>query len=329
MSKKLLIVNAENYMEVPFENQLTIGRDVYNSLSLPDPEISRSHAIIFEQGDQTIIKDLNSRNGVYVNGDRVKEQVLQTGDEIVIGSSIIFFDPVREMDLDQGLSRRGGYVLSQAAERHRVKHVEPVTVYTCPQMNKIVQQVFNQPEDTTFFTMSNALGLLRAFYAMGRGRDTAELFQVTLEIALELLGGDHGVIMETDVTKDRIKVRSLISRKRNSDTIEISQQILRVVLRAERCVFCPDVNEDNRFNEVNSGGECPVHSFVAAPVMCGQNYYGFMYLYSETDATEYDYVSLRSLYFLASHLGALLQPHQTHFGHESALELHRGAAVGD
>ena len=51
MSKKLLLINQTDYMEGPFDQQLTIGRDVFNSLSLQDSEISRSHAIIFEQGD--------------------------------------------------------------------------------------------------------------------------------------------------------------------------------------------------------------------------------------------------------------------------------------
>ena len=40
MSKKLLIVNPEQCMEVHFDQQITIGRDLYNSLSLQDAEVS-------------------------------------------------------------------------------------------------------------------------------------------------------------------------------------------------------------------------------------------------------------------------------------------------
>ena len=73
---RLLILHPSGRTEVTFDQQLTIGRDVYNSLCLHDPEISRSHAIIFEHNGDVIIKDLRSRNGIYVNGLKVADQAL-------------------------------------------------------------------------------------------------------------------------------------------------------------------------------------------------------------------------------------------------------------
>ena len=48
---------------------------------------------------------MSSRNGVYVNGDRVNEQTLLDGDEVVMGSTIIFFNPVENMEIEKSLSR--------------------------------------------------------------------------------------------------------------------------------------------------------------------------------------------------------------------------------
>lgn len=320
MVKKLLIINPDQYMEVPFEQQLTIGRDVYNSLSLQDVEISRSHAIIFDQGAKTIIKDLNSRNGVYVNGDRVQEQVVQDGDEIVVGSTIIFFNPAEGLEIEKRLSRRGEYLFERRASKSAPRPAEPVTIFTPNQMEKVVHRLFNDPESTTFFTLTNATALLRTFYNMGHATSTQDLFRVTLENAMELLGGDRGVIMESDGGKEKLKVRSIHSPDENDSTIEISQQVLRVVLRAERCVYCPNIESDSRFAKPGQRNRHGIHSFISAPIIVGKTYFGFVYLHSESKKREYDYVALRSLYLIASLLAALLQPHRTHFVHEPAAE---------
>lgn len=320
MGGKLLIINPEHYMEVPFDQQVTIGRDVYNSLSLQDAEISRSHAIIFDQGNQAFIKDLNSRNGVYVNGDRVTEQSLKSGDEIIVGSSIIIFNPPEKMDIEQALSRRGRHIFSNRAAGAPSRYDHPVTVFTSEQMDKSIHDLFHSPDETNFFSLPNAMSLIQAFLDMDHADNTPELFRMTLKRALGFIGGKRGVIMETDESKEKLKVRSIRPRSAEEGEIEISQQVLRVVLRAERCVFCPNVAEDNRFSKMAGRSHNAVHSFLAAPILMGSTCFGFIYLESDDENCEYDYVDLRSLYFIASHLAALLQPRETHFTHDQEVE---------
>jgi hypothetical protein len=320
MAGKLLIINPQHYMEVPFDQQVTIGRDVFNSLSLQDGEISRSHAIIFDQGDQPYVKDLNSRNGVYVNGDKVSEQALEAGDEIIVGSSIIFFNPPEKMDIEQALSRRGEQIFARRAASAPSRYDHPVTVFTCAQMEGAIQDLFKGPDETNFFSLPNAMSLLQAFRDMDHAGNSPDLFRMTLKRALGFIGGKRGVIMETDTAKEKLKVRSIRPRTSKAGEIEISQQVLRVVLRAERCVFCPNVAEDNRFAKMAGRANNPVHSFLASPIIMGSTCFGFIYLESEDESCEYDYVDLRSLFFIASHLAALLSPRETHFVHVPELE---------
>lgn len=69
----------------------TLGRESCDIL-LPGEEISRRHAQITRQGEQLFINDLNSTNGVYVNGARVTApRLLQSGDQIRIGTVILTF----------------------------------------------------------------------------------------------------------------------------------------------------------------------------------------------------------------------------------------------
>src|ERR1700730_16544752 len=67
------------------ESMLTIGRIAGNTIVLDHPQVSGHHAVLEKvEGGYSVI-DTNSTNHVYVNGQRVANQVLRTGDEIRIG----------------------------------------------------------------------------------------------------------------------------------------------------------------------------------------------------------------------------------------------------
>lgn len=327
MSKKILIINQDDTMEVPFEQQITIGRDVHNELSLQDAEISRTHAIVFETGSVTLIKDLSSRNGIFVNGEQVIEKPLARGDEIILGSTIMIFDPPEGARLNDLLSERGAYLIEHREERSDGKGLEPVNIYSCEQLDRMIKQLLNSSEDeTSFFTIDNAMKLLKTVHDMGHVRDTSDLFRVALDHAVEIVGGDHGIVMEANAKKEKLKVRSLYSLDDEDSAMEISRQILRVVLRAERGVFCPNVGADRQFAKMLKGSETrPVRSFVASPIRTEKNYFGFMYLHSEDPEVQYDFTSLRSLYFTASHLAALLEPKKTRFKHAQLIDQREAA----
>jgi len=62
-----------------------IGRGGDNELVLDTKHVSRYHAVLLAGPVHTSIEDLNSTNGVFVNGKRVARQVLKDGDRVTIG----------------------------------------------------------------------------------------------------------------------------------------------------------------------------------------------------------------------------------------------------
>lgn len=69
------------------EGTFAVGRNASCQLSLDDPLVSRRHALFEVAGAQVSVEDLNSRNGVIVNGHRIDGKVsLNVGDRILIGS---------------------------------------------------------------------------------------------------------------------------------------------------------------------------------------------------------------------------------------------------
>jgi len=75
-----------------FKNRLTIGRTGHNDIQLKAECISRRHAVIVTDTDSTRIVDWGSRNGVFVNERRIKEQVLRNGDIVTIGTADFKFE---------------------------------------------------------------------------------------------------------------------------------------------------------------------------------------------------------------------------------------------
>ena len=64
-----------------------IGRDASNHIVLNDKLVSRQHAkLTVSDIGQVAIKDLGSSNGTFVNGNRITESILKTGDIVKCGS---------------------------------------------------------------------------------------------------------------------------------------------------------------------------------------------------------------------------------------------------
>ena len=73
------------------KERITIGRDPANDLHINHPLVSKRHAEIVREDGKTIIVDLGSTNGTFVNGLKVKRHELHEMDRIVIGPSELRF----------------------------------------------------------------------------------------------------------------------------------------------------------------------------------------------------------------------------------------------
>jgi DNA-binding CsgD family transcriptional regulator len=73
--------------------RLTLGADPANDLALPaDPTLSRLHAALERYGAGWCVRDLDSRNGTFVNGQRVwRERPLRPGDELRVGATRLVY----------------------------------------------------------------------------------------------------------------------------------------------------------------------------------------------------------------------------------------------
>lgn len=89
----LVIVRGRNIGEsfLLEDNEVSIGRDPQSDIFLDDITVSRKHARIRIDGEKTIISDVGSLNGTYVNRNQIEEIDLRDRDEVQIGKFRLVF----------------------------------------------------------------------------------------------------------------------------------------------------------------------------------------------------------------------------------------------
>jgi hypothetical protein len=78
------------------KRRVLLGRSRECDIQVEDPNVSRRHAELRQEGSSYWIVDLDSTNGVEVNGRRVKRAKLDAGDVVTVGSTEITFGRERD-----------------------------------------------------------------------------------------------------------------------------------------------------------------------------------------------------------------------------------------
>ena len=68
------------------KDTFTIGRNADNDIALDDPCISKLHAVIVTLGNDQVMEDVGSANGVLINGKKTAKRILQNNDMIGMGA---------------------------------------------------------------------------------------------------------------------------------------------------------------------------------------------------------------------------------------------------
>lgn len=100
LRKCVLAVTEGPAAKVKFElgkkKTIRIGKKNDNDIVVNDKTVSRNHVEIETTSDSFLLRDLNSTNGTFINGTRVKEAFLSPGDVISIGNTKIVYQAFDE-----------------------------------------------------------------------------------------------------------------------------------------------------------------------------------------------------------------------------------------
>src|SRR5439155_6845565 len=91
VGRELVTLSVDGRKHEVTKQRTVIGRSRECDVQIEDPSASRRHAEVRQEGTAYWIVDLDSTNGLEVNGMRTKRSKLQNGDRITIGSTEISF----------------------------------------------------------------------------------------------------------------------------------------------------------------------------------------------------------------------------------------------
>jgi predicted component of type VI protein secretion system len=85
VSRKLVITDGTRERELQLVGRLVVGRDPSCDISHDHSLLSRRHAEFVTTGSAVTVRDLGSRNGLFINGTRAADRTLEPGDVVQIG----------------------------------------------------------------------------------------------------------------------------------------------------------------------------------------------------------------------------------------------------
>jgi pSer/pThr/pTyr-binding forkhead associated (FHA) protein len=91
VSRRLIVDDGRSKRELLLVGRLIVGRDPACEISHGDPRLSRRHAELDVTPEGVRVRDLQSRNGIRVNGEAVDEALLKPGDSVQIAHLVLQF----------------------------------------------------------------------------------------------------------------------------------------------------------------------------------------------------------------------------------------------
>lgn len=85
MAKLVVLSAGLNGRSYDLVDKTTIGRVDDNSFQIAEPSVSSHHCEVLLRGSDIVIKDLNSTNGTFINGEKISESVLKPGQTLRLG----------------------------------------------------------------------------------------------------------------------------------------------------------------------------------------------------------------------------------------------------
>jgi Nif-specific regulatory protein len=249
--------------------EFSVGRNPSNRLAVSDPSLSRQHCVIARHGDQFDIRDLDSRNGTFVNGVPVHERALAAGDEIQIGNSLFLFlsedtqpAPSASVRLDERSVLTGATVILRSEDS---RYLQPDKVATTP------LPVLRVARDLK--------ALLKLSTAINSVRKLETLERQLMECIFEVVPAARGAILLTGDNPDEFN--SVFSWDREVGTIApfpVSATVVRKVLQEKVGVLSTDVMEDVALGASKSLLAAETRSLLAVPLNVFERMLGLIYL---------------------------------------------------
>lgn len=301
-------LHGEPYRFALEKEVITIGRSKKNDLVLADQWLSRIHAEIRRDSSRHFIRDLDSRNGTYVNGMRLSQRVpLQNGDVVTLGDQQIRFvhdasGSVVLTETPAGLDVEGTLVVS-TEELLQAARAKEDTWDNIAGNRGGRQAAHSIADDSARILKQNQIlsALSQASMALISNRPVNELLEFILELAFKVIRAERGVLMLT-IEGGGLSVEAVRSADGRNTTEEIafSRSIADKVVKEKVSILTKNALADPRFDRQQSIISLGIRSAMCVPLWHDDAVTGLIYVDSLSRENSFNQDDLTLLSSLAN-----------------------------
>ncbi|MBM3297243.1 MAG: FHA domain-containing protein, partial [Candidatus Aminicenantes bacterium] len=259
---------------LPLEgDKITFGRSADNTLPLSDPFSSGRHAVLTIDEGRFRVRDLGSKNGVFVNGKRIQGEVeIRSGDEILIGQTRLSVDRklLSNVELSDGPSPSTSFNTIMKLDDILIKPESRTTTRAAIPPGDLEKMKLEHRLYAVMAEVSKALLLHRPLN---------ELLEHIMELISQNLPLDRGALLLREGSPEQLipKVVRINDKSLAGQKMQLSRSIVNMAFEQELAVLSRDALSDPRFRARDSIITAHIKSAICVPLWNNEKVIGIVY----------------------------------------------------
>ena len=281
------------HFELPSNEPQMIGRSA-ESLPLTDTTVSRRHAELTPDNGKWFLRDLESANGTFVNGELIHGRTeLASGDQVRCGETLLLFNVAPEQDRSDVISLLDDESFESTIEG---------------------KQALATPGSVQTGDASQSAAHLKLIYELtalpARCANPQELLNRVMDLVFRELHPERGFILLQRGPGDRSTpaVVRYASRPKTRDDgrIPVSRTIIEHTLTHRQGVLSTNAMNDSRFRSGDSVQAYGIRSAICVPIVHGERIYGVIHVDNSLSHATFTEAQLRLMTAIGQHAGLAL-----------------------
>ncbi len=307
--------NRQESMSVPDKDlPFTVGRDKENKLHIKSTAVSRFHAVLFCEKGEYFVQDMDSTNGTFLNGKKIKRSKVNPGDRVTVANVDIVIDAAPSplhgfklpldltVSIDDPISSDATIIVKNPSQQLII--AEPET-----KVSKDRRAENRRQRDKRLSKSYKALQVLyRADQVLRDIDDFKQLLENFMDLITTVIPATRGYIflLNTDDGLPVPYVRRAPGSATSDTEIVVSKTILKTAVERKESLISKDALVDERFIHSKSVANYKVRSAICAPLMNRGKVLGIIYLDSTDKSNLYTRDDLSLLSAMALKAGVAL-----------------------
>ncbi len=242
-----------------------VGRSPECDVVVDVAAVSRRHVILTDESEQFFVKDLGSRNGTYINNQRVVERApINNGDRMLICDVLFEFRNPKEASQLGGVGHSFPSLLGPQGDQWETGESSSTVMATIDvsQAGSITWKLSAKPEAQieAMVEISNNLG-----NTLSMKKILPKLLDSLFKIFVQ---ADRGfVVMRPRPDAPLVPVASKARRPGDEANMRISRTIVEQAMQSKQAILSADASSDERFNMAESITDFQIRSLICAPLI--------------------------------------------------------------